>query len=69
MMIVAVPIDSFIPADRIGGVALTNLLAILLVILICFLAGLAAKSIYSKGLDQSIDSRLKLMLPGYAFIR
>ncbi len=69
MMIVAVPLDSFIPADRIAGVALANLLAILLVIVVCFLAGLAAKSIYAKRLHQSIDSKLKLMLPGYAFIR
>ncbi len=69
MMLIATPLDSFIPIDRIGGVALANVLAISLVIVVCFLAGLAAKSIYAKRLHQSIDSKLKLMLPGYAFIR
>ncbi|NIP31112.1 MAG: hypothetical protein GTN59_11305 [Candidatus Dadabacteria bacterium] len=69
MMLIATPLDAFIPIDRIGGVALANVLAIFLVIVVCFLAGLAAKSIYAKRLHQSIDSKLKLMLPGYAFIR
>lgn len=69
MMVIAAPLDSLIPVDTIGGIALANILALILVIVICFLAGLAAKSLYAKRIHQSIDSKLKLMIPGYAFIR
>ena len=69
MMIIAAPLDSLIPIDQIGGVALANILAWILVIIICFLAGLAAKSLYAKRIYESIDSKLRLLIPGYAFIK
>jgi len=69
MMIIAVPLDSLIPVDNIGGIALINILALISLIVICFLAGLVAKSIFAKRIHQSLDSKLRLMIPGYAFIR
>ena len=68
MMVIAAPLDSLIPIDTIGGVALANILALILVIIICFLAGLAAKSLYAKRIHESIDSKLRLFIPGYAFL-
>ena len=58
MMVIAAPLDSLIPVDKIGGIAIANLLALILVIIICFLAGLAAKSLYAKRIHESIDSKL-----------
>jgi uncharacterized membrane protein len=69
MMVIAAPLDSLIPVDQIGGVALANILALILVIIICFLAGLAAKSLYAKRIHESIDSKLRLFIPGYAFLK
>ncbi len=69
MMVIAAPLDSLIPIDTIGGVALANILALILVIIICFLAGLAAKSLYAKRIHESIDSKLRLFIPGYAFLK
>ncbi len=69
MMVIAVPLDSVIPADNIGGIALANLLALVLLIVVCFLAGLAAKSLYAKRIHESIDSKLRLFIPGYAFLK
>jgi uncharacterized membrane protein len=68
-MVIAAPLDSLIPVDTIGGIALANLLALALVIIICFLAGLAAKSLYAKRIYKSIDSKLRLFIPGYAFLK
>ncbi len=69
MMVIAAPLDSLIPIDTIGEVALANILALILVIIICFLAGLAAKSLYAKRIHESIDSKLRLFIPGYAFLK
>jgi len=69
MMLVSVPIGSLIPVDEIAGIAIADLLALISVIIICFLAGLAAKSLYAKRIHESIDSKLRLLIPGYAFIR
>jgi len=69
MMVIAAPLDSLIPVDKIGGIAIANLLALILVIIICFLAGLAAKSLYAKRIHESIDSKLRLFIPGYAFLK
>jgi len=69
MTVIAAPLDSLIPVDKIGGIAIANLLALILVIIICFLAGLAAKSLYAKRIHESIDSKLRLFIPGYAFLK
>jgi hypothetical protein len=40
MMVIAKPMAAWIPVDSIGGIALANLIAVVAVILLCFLAGL-----------------------------
>jgi uncharacterized membrane protein len=69
MMLVARPLDEWIPVDSVGGIALANLLAALTIVFCCFLAGLAARSALGRAAFQSLDSKLLLILPGYAFIR
>jgi uncharacterized membrane protein len=43
MMVVAQPMAGWLPIDTISGVALANVLAILALIVVCFLAGLLAR--------------------------
>jgi uncharacterized membrane protein len=69
MLLLARPLDSLIPVDSIGGVALANLLAVVIIVFCCFVAGLAARSSLGRMAFQSLDSKLLLILPGYAFIR
>ena len=69
MRLVSVPIGSVIPVGKIAGIAIADLLVLISVIIICFLAGLAAKSLYVKRIRESIDSKLRLLIPGYAFIK
>jgi len=45
MMLIAEPLADWLPVDTIGGVALANLLAILAVIVVSFIAGLIARHI------------------------
>jgi len=68
MLKVARPIDELIPIESIGGIAFVNLLALLAILLLCFVAGVIAKSPVARKFYQAIDSGL-LAIPGYAFIK
>jgi uncharacterized membrane protein len=68
MTLVAKPMGNRIPVDSIGGVAVGNLLALLVLALLCFVTGLIAKSKMAKKVYHSLDSAL-LAIPGYAFIK
>ena len=62
------PLREFIPEATIGGVALINLLIILALVLICFAAGLLARSRPAVKIYSSLD-KILLPIPGYAFIK
>ena len=68
MMLVAKPLGNLIPIDSIGGVAVANVLALLGLGLLCFVAGLIARSEMAMKVYRSLDSAL-LAIPGYAFVR
>jgi uncharacterized membrane protein len=68
MLLLARPLGERIPVDSIGGVALANLLAVVIIVFCCFVAGLAARSSLGRMALQSLDSKLLLILPGSAFI-
>ena len=68
MMLVAEPIDKLIPIESIGGVALANILALLAVVILCFVAGVIAKSSAAKKVYSSLDALL-MAIPGYAFVK
>ena len=69
MLVVAHPLDKWISLDQVGGIALVNILAILILLSACFVAGLAARSSWGKRIFTSLDSKLILIFPGYAFVK
>jgi uncharacterized membrane protein len=69
MLLVAVPLDRLIPIETIGGVALSNILAVLCIFMVCFLAGLVAKSKLGKATFNLIDAKLLLFFPGYSYLK
>ncbi len=68
MLKVARPIDELIPIESIGGIAFANLLALLAIVVVCFVAGMIASSPPAKKFYRAIDTGL-LAIPGYAFIK
>ncbi|MEJ2490579.1 MAG: hypothetical protein P8Y84_03050 [Desulfuromonadales bacterium] len=68
MVAVSKPLSVLLPVENVGGVALVNILALLGVGLVCFIAGMVAKSRLAKKVYQSLDHAL-LAIPGYAFIK
>jgi uncharacterized membrane protein len=68
-MQVAIAMDGYIPADRIAGIALSNILAILVVFLIVFLAGLVSYIAIINDKVVAFERILSLNMPGYSLIK
>ena len=65
----AAPVSAIIPVDSIGNVAVANLLALVIVLLICFLAGLAAKSTLASKSIGALESRALSKIPVYGLLK
>jgi uncharacterized membrane protein len=69
MSVLAMPLADLIPIDSIAGFALANVITIVSIILLCFLAGLVARTeIAGRGLKK-IESKILSKIPFYAFIK
>lgn len=65
----AAPLSVLIPLDSIGNIAMVNLLALGIVLLICFLAGLAAKSTLASKSIGALESRALSKIPVYGLLK
>lgn len=68
MMIIAEPLAAVLPVDSIGGVALANIIALLCVIVLCFLAGLVARHALAGAFVGKLDKVL-VSVPGYMMVK
>ncbi len=66
---IAKPLDQFIPLDKIGGVTTVNLLVILLVLVICYIAGILSHGKIMKRLKGWIEDKVLSNIPGYGIIK
>jgi uncharacterized membrane protein len=69
MMLVAQPFAKMLPFEAVAGIAIVNLLALLIVIFLCFIAGFVARSALGRSAFSRIDSALMAIIPGYAFAK
>ena len=67
MMLIAVPLGDVFAVQGTADAIVTNLFALLLVLLACYLAGLVAKSALMRRAFRALDRRLSLLIPGYAY--
>jgi len=65
----ATPLAAWLPVDRVGGVALADLVAIFGIIVLCFLAGLVARSRAVTRSIRSLETRFLYAIPGYSFVK
>lgn len=66
---VADPLSSMVPIDSVGGITIVNLIALSLILLVCFLAGLAARTVPAGKLVHFLESHILSHIPAYAFIK
>ena len=69
MVVIAAPMADWIPVDTVGGIALANLIAIVAIILVCFLAGLVARNAMATGLVKTLESKVLMKIPGYTIVK
>jgi uncharacterized membrane protein len=69
MLKIAQPLSEVIPVDKIGGVAVANILVVLLILLICLFAGLLATRPRFKAFQQYLEEKILGPVPGYRVIK
>jgi uncharacterized membrane protein len=69
MMAVAQPMADWLPVDTIGGVALANIIAVVVLVLVCFLAGLLARHALASAFVSKLESKVLVNVPGYLMIK
>ena len=66
---IAAPLSAWIPIDSIGGIATANIVTVLAILIVCFIAGLVATSLIGRRIYRSMDDKLLMLFPRYAFIK
>jgi uncharacterized membrane protein len=65
----AKPVAAVLPVNMIGGVAVAEVLAILLLLLICFIAGLLARLAVARKAVDALEANVLSRLPAYALLK
>jgi len=65
----AAPLSALIPFHGVGNISVLDLLALVIVLLICFLAGLAARSTLARKSVGALESRVLSNIPVYGFLK
>jgi len=66
---IAEPMADFLPTDTILGFGLAQIIALLILLVVCLVAGLIARSAIGKGLVHKIEKGLLSAVPGYGIIK
>ena len=63
------PVADVLPVSMIGGVAVAHVLAIMLLLLLCFLAGLLAGLALARKADDALEVNVLSKVPAYALLK
>jgi len=66
---VAAPLAGLLAIDSIGGLARVQLLALVILVLICFLAGLAARTALAGKFAHYLETKVMQKIPAYALLK
>jgi uncharacterized membrane protein len=66
---VAVPLAKFFPASHVGGIAVASLLAVAVLLLLAFLAGLVARTSPGRRLSHWFEDSILGALPQYRMVK
>jgi len=65
----AIPIAGLLGAEKIIGIAVAELIAIGIIVVVCFIAGLAAKTAQAKKFVQSLEANVLEKIPVYELLK
>jgi len=63
------PLARFAPAENLIGFAVVDVLAVVILVLVAFLAGLAARTASGKRITERIEQLFLRKMPGYTLIK
>ncbi len=66
---IAAPLAAHLPEREIGGVAAVTLVGLVLILLLCYGAGLLARAAFGRALSENFESRLQALYPRYTVIK
>lgn len=66
---IILPIKSHLPAQRILGIGMFSLLSLLLILLLCYIAGMLSDRKRVKSFLSFIEDNLLVFIPGYAMMK
>jgi uncharacterized membrane protein len=66
---VILPLKSHLPAERILGIGMFSLLSLILILLVCFIAGWLYESKWVRSFLSFIEDNLLIFIPGYTMIK
>jgi uncharacterized membrane protein len=69
MRMVAAPITRFLPAESVFGVAFVDLIAVLILVAMCFVAGLVAERTLIRSAVSTLESAVLMKIPGYVLVK
>ena len=69
MEAVAEPVAEVLPIDSVGGVAIVNVVAAVIILLISFLAGLLARTKLAQKFASTIENAVLQKIPGYTLVK
>jgi uncharacterized membrane protein len=69
MKLVAHPLAHYLPVDSVARIALANLLTIVLIVLLCFLAGLLARAPFVRRAGSRFEQGVLQTIPIYAVVK
>ena len=66
---IILPIKTHLPAERIFGIGILSLISLILILLVCYIAGMLSESKKVKSFLSFIEDNLLIFIPGYALIK
>jgi uncharacterized membrane protein len=66
---VTLPLVNHLPRVHVLGIALQELAGIIIIIFICFVAGLLSKTVFATRLVQKLEDGILSFVPGYSFMK
>jgi uncharacterized membrane protein len=63
------PIEKHLPADHVMGIGMISLISIILLLCICFLAGVLTEKDWMKSFISKLEDNLLVVVPGYAMMK
>jgi uncharacterized membrane protein len=64
----AAPFSEWIPLDSIGGIAIANVVTLIMILAISFAAGVVGTSASGRRIRQFVEGKLLLIFPRYTFV-